>query len=144
MAECKPTEKGPEKEVDLTSISNILNLILGAFDLFEKPAKLIPPVLLLVGVRLRPGMSWRNACSRAISEFEEETGVSMGNVYSDGANVNAAKFKHTFKQMHKEITEKMVVQTVIPPGAVQITVATPSGPGQGSNTLPIEGLGGGH
>ena len=72
MSECKPTEKSPNSDVNLTSLSSILNLILGAFNIFKTPAIPIPPVLLLVGSKMRPGMSWRNASARAISEFELE------------------------------------------------------------------------
>ena len=68
----------------------------------------------------------------------------MGDVYSDGPNVNAAKFKHTFKEMHAEITQNMVVQTSILPGSVQITGASPVGPIQGSNIQPITTTGGGY
>jgi len=144
MSECNPTDKSPTEEVDLTSISRLLDVLLGAFNLLRTPAIPIPPLLMLVGSKIRPGMSWRNAAARAISEFELETGVSMGDVYSDGPNVNAAKFKHTFKEMHAEITQNMVVQTSIPPGSVQITGASPVGPIQGSNTLPITSKGGGY
>ncbi len=144
MAECNPTDKSPTEGVDLTSISRLLDVLLGAFNLLRTPAIPIPPLLMLVGSKIRPGMSWRNAAARAISEFELETGVSMGDVYSDGPNVNAAKFKHTFKEMHAEITQNMVVQTSILPGSVQITGASPVGPIQGSNIQPITTTGGGY
>ena len=109
MAECNPTDKSPNEEVDLTSISRLLDVLLSAFTMLQTPAKRIPPALMLVGSRLRPGMSWRNAASRAIANFEAETGVSMGDVYSDGPNVNAAKFKHTFKEMHAEISQNILI-----------------------------------
>lgn len=144
MAECNPTEKSPNEGVDLTSITQILNILLAAFNIMKTPAKKIPPFLLLAGSRIKPGMSWRNTTARAIAEFEKETGVSLGNVYSDGPNIAAAKIKHQIKEMHAEISQNMVVETAIAPGSIGITGSSPVGPIVGSNTGIIKSMGGGH
>jgi len=93
MSDCKPNEKSAINEPDLTSISSILNILLGVFSLMQKPTTPIPPQLLLVGKNLRPGMSARNLAARAISRLETEAGIPMGDVFADGPNKEAYKIK---------------------------------------------------
>jgi len=146
MAECKPTEKSATKEVDLTSISNILDVLLGAFNVLQKPAQSIPPPLMLLGKSLRPGMSARNLAARTISRLESETGVSMGNVFQDGPNVKAAMVTTMASEMVTMLQTETKTQVVIDPGAIQITAAGTAGPipvvVQGANTLYASGSGG--
>ena len=74
MADCKPTEKTINDNLDLSSISTILKLITTAFNLFQKPVQSIPPPLLLIGKELRPGMSPRNlAAARGCCERREKS-----------------------------------------------------------------------
>lgn len=146
MAECNPSDKSATESVDLTSISNILNILLGAFNLIQKPAQSIPPPLLLIGKNLRPGMSARNLAARTISRIESETGTSMGNVFSDGPNLKAAIINTMAQETVSMIQTEAKVDVAIDPGAIQITATGTAGPipvvVQGANTLYATGAGG--
>ena len=139
------TEKSPTGDVDLTSITSILNTLLGAFKLMQKPAQTIPPPLLLIGKNLRPGMSARNLASRIISRYESEAGIPMGNVFSDGPNKEAMKVKIMSEEIVSMIQTEAKVSIAIDPGAIQITASGTAGPipvvVQGSNTLYASGGG---
>jgi len=145
MADCKPSEKSPIGNVDSTSISNILNIILGAFNMMQSPAPTIPPPLLLVGKRLRPGMSARNLAARTIARLEEESGVPMGDVFADGPNTEAIKVKIMAEELVSMVQTEAKVDIAIDPGAIQITaVGTAAGLPvivQGSNTIYTTGGG---
>jgi hypothetical protein len=145
MAECKPSEKSPIGDVNLTSISSILDVLLGAFNMMQKPAQSIPPPLLLVGKRLRPGMSARNLAARTIARMEEETGIPMGDVFADGPNKEALKVKIMSEELITMIQTEAKVDIAIDPGAIQITAAGSAGPipvvVQGSNILFATGGG---
>lgn len=146
MAECKPSEKSPTGDVDLTSISNILNILLGAFSIFQKGAQSVPPPLLLIGKNLRPGMSARNLAARTIARLDSEGGIPMGNVFSDGPNGNAFLVKTLSEEMVNMIQTEAKVDVIIDPGAIQVTATGTAGPipvvVQGSNTLYATGGGG--
>lgn len=134
MADCKPSEKSPTGDVDLTSISNILNIILGVFGMMRQPAQTIPPPLLLIGANLRPGMSARNLAARNISRIEAETGKPMGDVFADGENVDAKTEVIKAENLVTMFQTEAYAQSIAPPGSIQIINAdgTP-----GTNTIPV-------
>tara|TARA_Y100001937_G_scaffold126463_1_gene195798 strand:- start:1251 stop:1697 length:447 start_codon:yes stop_codon:yes gene_type:complete len=146
MAESKPSEKSPTGDVDLTSISNIISVISGVFSMAQKPARNIPPPLLLLGKNLRPGMSARNLAARTIARLESEAGLPMGDVFSDGPNREALKVKMMSEELVSMIQTEAKVDVAIDPGAIQITAAGTAGPipvvVQGANTLFVTGGGG--
>tara|TARA_B100000497_G_C7428250_1_gene267871 strand:- start:136 stop:582 length:447 start_codon:yes stop_codon:yes gene_type:complete len=146
MSDCKPSEKSPTGDVNLTSITSMLNVILGLFSMFQKPARRLPPTLLLLGKNLRPGMSARNLAARTISRLEAEAGLPMGDVFSDGPNREALKVKLMSEEMVSMIQTEAKVDVAIDPGAIQITAAGTAGPipvvVQGANTLFVTGGGG--
>lgn len=146
MAECKQTEKSNFAETDLTSISSILGIIAGVFNIMQKPARQIPPPLLLVGKNLRPGMSARNLAGRVISRLESDANIPMGDVFADGDNSEAKKVRVMAEEMVKMIQTEAKVDILIDPGAIQITAAGSAGPipviVQGANTLFAVGGGG--
>jgi len=146
MAECKPSEKSPVEDVDLSSISSILSMISGVFRLMQQPVRAIPPPLLLIGKNLRPGMSARNLAARTISRIESESGVPMGDVFSDGPNTDALKIKIMSEEMVSMIQTEAKVDVAINPGAIQVTASGMAGPTpvvtQGANTLYVTGGGG--
>ena len=146
MSDCKPSEKTPTGDVDLTSISNILNIILGLFNAFQTPAARLPPPLLLLGKNLRPGMSARNLAARTISRLESEVGLPMGNIFSDGPNREALKVKLMSEEIVSMIQTEAKVDVAIGQGAIQITAAGTAGPlpvvVQGSNSVFVTGGGG--
>ncbi len=146
MSDCRPTDKSLNNKPDLSSISSILNIILGAFKLVQTPAQQIPPPLLLVGKNSRPGMSARNLAARMISRFESEAGVSMGNVFANGDNKEAIKLTIIAEEIVSMIQTEAKVDVLIDPGAINVTVTGSAGPipvaGQGANILYVVGGGG--
>lgn len=145
MSDCRPTEKSFGNSKDLTSLSSIINTILGLFKTFQKPANAIPPPLLLIGKNLRPGMSARNLAASQISK-REENGEQMGNVFADGVNKVAQGILSDAKETVNMIQTQAKVDVAIDPGAILVTVAGTAGPfpvvGQGAN-VSITTAGGG-
>lgn len=145
MAANNPSEKTATDEVDLTSISSILDVMLGVFSGFATPLKPLPPPIVMVGKRLRPGMSARNLTSRIVAALSEE-GLQMGDVFSDGPNREAIKIKKTAEKIVEMIQTEALVDVAIDIGAIQISSfgSSPVGPVavQGSNVLPVGGGGG--
>jgi hypothetical protein len=124
MAECKPTQKSlPVSQSGLNSISKVLKIILGAFDLPKKPAPTIPPFLLLVGAKLRPGLSGRDLAANTISKLESEAGIPMGDIFADGPNAMTLAKLVESNETISHIREKGKVETAFGPGSVQVTVA---------------------
>lgn len=146
MSNCKQTEKSNFPETDLTSISSVLSIILGVFQKMRKPARQIPPPLLLIGKNLRPGMSARNLAGRVISRLESDANIPMGDVFADGDNSEAKKVRVMSEEIVKMIQTEAKVDILIDPGAIQITAAGSAGPVpvvvQGANTLFAVGGGG--
>ena len=146
MANENSSEKPTTDKVDLTSISSILDVLSAAFDIPQKPLTPIPPPLLLIGKRLRPGMSARNLAARTISRLESEGGLPMGDVFSDGPNKEALKVKIMAEELITMIQTEAKVDIAIDPGFIQITSSGFAGPipvvAQGSNILPVSGGGG--
>lgn len=135
MPDCKPTDKSINDSPDLSSISTILNIILGSFKMLQTPALQIPPALLLVGKNSRPGMSARNLAARMISRYESEAGVPMGNVFSDGDNKGAIMLLVMAEEIVSMIQTEAKVDIVIDPGSINVNVTGSAGP------IPIAGLG---
>jgi hypothetical protein len=131
MAECKSTQKSlPVSQSGLNSISKVLKIILGAFNLPQKPAPKIPPLLLLIGAELRPGMSGRQLAANTISKLESEAGIPMGDIFADGPNAMAAAKLIESNETVTHIKTNAKSSTVIKPGSIQVTVVG----GIGSNT----------
>ena len=145
MAECRTTPE-IDKGTDLTSLSNVLNLILGAFRLMQQPAQTIPPPLVLVGKNSRPGMSSRNLAARSIARMESDAGIPMGDVFSDGDNAIPMLVRIISDEFVTMLQTEASVTVAMDPGAVQVTASGSAGPipvvVQGSNTLFFSGGGG--
>ena len=146
MSDCKPTDKSTNSKPDVSSISSILNIILGAFKLLQTPAQQIPPPLLLIGKNSRPGMSARNLGARMIARYESEAGVSMGNMFADGDNKGAIMVMIMAEEIVSMIQTEAKVDILIDPGAINVTITGTAGPipvaGQGANILYAVGGGG--
>lgn len=154
MENCKKTEKTNINEIesnstsniDLTSISSIISIILGVFQKMRKPARQIPPPLLLIGKNLRPGMSARNLTGRIISRLESDANIPMANVFADGDNSEAKKVRVMCEEIVKMIQTEAKVDILIDPGAIQILATGTAGPVpvvvQGANILFASGGGG--
>lgn len=146
MNDCKPKEKSGTNEVDLTSISNILKVIMGAFRMMQQPAKTIPPPILLAGKNIRPGMSARNLAARIISRYESEIGIPMGDIYSGGENSKAKEVRVISEEVVSMLQTETKVDVAIDPGAIMVTATGSAGPipvvVQGSNTMFTTAAGG--
>jgi hypothetical protein len=142
MGDCKPTQKsGPQLEPKcLSSISSILNMILSVFNIGQTPAQTIPPFLMLVGAELKPGMSGRELAANVISRMESEAGIPMSDIFADGPNAMAAAALVQAQEQISHIQQKASIQTVIKPGAMQISAVGANAGGpivvQGSNIMP--------
>lgn len=139
--DCKSTEKNiPEANKGLTSITSVLNLLLGVFNLGQKPAPQIPPFLLLAGAKLKPGMSARNLAANTISRMESEIGIPMGDIFDDGPNAASAAILVQAQEQIAHIQQNANVQGALSPGSVLIsgvgTSAAGPVPFQGSNITP--------
>jgi hypothetical protein len=146
MSECKPSEKSGIGRADVSSLSSILNVILSAFRLAQKPAQPIPPPLLLIGKNLRPGMSARNLTARKLSRVEADAGVPVGDVFADGPNKLAQQTRIEDEELVTMLQTEAKVDVALDPGIIQVTSTGFAGPipvvAQGANTLPAFGSGG--
>lgn len=144
--DCKSNEKTPvELGNKLTSITKVLDILLGAFNLAKKPSAPIPPFLLLAGAKLKPGMSARNLSANIISRMESDIGVPMGDVFADGPNAIASAMLVQAQEQVSHIQQNAKVSSAISPGSILVRGigASPAGPVSfdGSN-ITITGING--
>lgn len=132
MDECKVNEKGNGlKNTNISSINNILNILLGIFSLPQKPANKIPPALLLVGAKLKPGMSPRNLAANMMSKLETEAGIPVNDAATYGEKNPVAAFSLiSAKEIVGHIQDNANVQGAFGPSAINIlaTGANAGGP----------------
>lgn len=145
MAECNPDEKSTGGKVDLTSMSSVLKIILGAFSVGQKPALSLPPPIAIIGKELKPGMSPRNLAARQMAAAEA-IGIAMGDIFSDGPNKIAQLVLSDRKEENKEMVNNMAVEGYADLGTVQSAVTGSAGPipivGTATNVTPIKFKGG--
>lgn len=115
---------------NLNSISGVLNLILSAFKIPEEPVTPLPPPLILIGAKLRPGISTQAIASRIISR-QSEAGRQVGDVFADGPNNEETMELIRVEEIVNTILTESVVQVVIPPGVSVTTV------GVGNLGIPV-------
>ena len=138
MAECLPNNKVDQlSKENISSMSNILKMLLAAFNLPQRPAIPAPLFLLLAGAKKRSGISSRRMAAKAISRIEAEAGIPMGDVFADGPNKAAAAVFIQMQEIKKEIVEHSSGQAVLGPGGIQIVVQSPYGPLPGTNVMPV-------
>lgn len=106
---------------NLGSISGVLNLILSAFKIPDEPVTPLPPPLIIIGARLRPGISSQAIASRIISR-QSEAGREVGDVFADGPNNEEAMELIRVEEIVNTLLTESVVQVVIPPGISVMTV----------------------
>ena len=105
----------------LDSISGILDIILAAFSIAEEPIEPLPPLLILVGGKLRPGLSAKNIAARIITR-QSEAGLIAGDVFADGGNTAEFMELIRIEEIVDALLNDSVVNVVIDPGvAVQTT-----------------------
>lgn len=119
--DCKSNEKTPvDLGNKLTSITKVLDIILGAFNLTKSPANDIPPFLLLAGAKLKPGMSARNLSANIISRMESDIGIPMGDVFADGPNAIASTMLVQAQEQVSHIQQNARVSSAISPGSILV------------------------
>jgi len=106
---------------NLSSISGVLNLISTAFSIPSQPVSALPPPLIILGGKLRPGLSSSGIASRVISR-QSEAGRQVGDVFADGPNVEEAMEVIRTEEVINAILTEAVVNVVIPPGISVSTV----------------------
>lgn len=103
------------------SISSILNMIMAAFNLPQKPVAPLPPPLIMLGAKLRPGISPSTIASRIISR-QSEAGLVVGDVFADGPNTNEAMWVIAIEEIINSLQTESKIDVVIPPGVAVMTV----------------------
>jgi len=134
-------------KVDLGSITSIIKLL----KTFSKPAFMaeplppIPPPLLMIGAKLKPGMSSRNLASRIISKLEQQGIPMTDDVFGGEQNKFASAVFTISQEIIDEVQLNAKVDAVVDPGSIQITAVGGNAGGpiivQGANTImtPLSG-----
>jgi hypothetical protein len=98
--------------------------MLGAFKSVETPIAPLPPLLIMFGAKLRPGLSAIDIASKIIARRSESGGKS-GDVFADGPNVDDA-MEVIRAQEFIDAIHNAVVNVVIPPGIALMAVGIDS------------------
>jgi hypothetical protein len=112
MSDNKPI---PSSGFNFSSISGVLNLISAAFQAPEPPIEPLPPPLIMVGAKLRPGLSPQAIAADIISK-QSNSGRVVGNVFADGPNVEETMELIRVQEIINAILTKAKIEVVIPPG----------------------------
>lgn len=118
-------------------ISEIINLILGAFSTINIPLPQLPPPLLFIGAQLRPGLSTTDIAARIISR-QSEAGLPVGNVFGDGPNTAEAMELIRVEEIVNALQTEAKIDVCIPPGIGVTAIGVgPTGPivSQGATTV---------
>jgi hypothetical protein len=118
MADVKPV---PDTGLNLNSINGVLSIILDAFRIPEPPIEPLPPPLIMIGAKLRPGISAQGIAAEVISR-QSESGRVVGDVFADGPNVEEAMELIRVTEIVNAILNQSRVDVVIPPGVPVTTV----------------------
>jgi len=140
MANDKPI---PSSGFNITSVSGLLNVILTAFKIPDTPIEPLPPPLILVGAKLRTGLSPQTIAANIISR-QPNSGRVVGDVFADGPNVEEAMELIRIQEIINAILNDAKVDVVIPPGISVTTVGTsPLGPVVSQGVTVTMGIGDG-
>tara|TARA_R110000868_G_scaffold203969_9_gene451977 strand:- start:4027 stop:4482 length:456 start_codon:yes stop_codon:yes gene_type:complete len=101
------------------SMSIILKIIMAAFSLMKQPAQTLPPPLVMIGSKLRPGLSARDISARVISRFSEADGVA-GEIFQGGNNVMTALEVIRMEEIVGAIQTEMKITSAIDPGSILV------------------------
>jgi len=112
---CKGTKKGQKSKLNLSSLTNVLKILKGAFALQGIPATPLPPPLLMLGAKLRPGLSARNIASRIISR-QSEAGAPVGDIFSEDNNIAEAMETIRVQELINAMQTEAKVELTVPPG----------------------------
>jgi hypothetical protein len=104
----------------LDSISGVLDVLLSAFSIPEEPIEPLPPPLIMVGGKLRPGMSAKTIAARIITR-QSEAGLIAGDVFADGGNTAEFMELIRIEEIVDSLLNDAVVNVVIDPGVSVMT-----------------------
>lgn len=104
----------------LDSITGVLDVLLAAFSVPEEPIEPLPPPLIMVGARLRPGLSARTIAARIITR-QSEAGLVAGDVFADGDNTSEYMEIIRIEEIIDALLNDSVVNVVIDPGVSVMT-----------------------
>jgi len=102
-----------------SSMSNILRIIMAAFSIMKSPAQTLPPPLIMIGSKMRPGLSARDLSARVISRFSEADAVG-GEIFQGGDNVMTALEVIRMEEIVSAIQTEMKISSVIDPGSILV------------------------
>ena len=100
-------------------IKGILEALKSAISMMKQPADSLPPPLIMIGSKMRPGLSARDMAARVISRYSESDAVG-GEVFQDGNNIMVALEVIRMQEIVNAIQTELKVTTVIDPGAILI------------------------
>jgi urease gamma subunit len=140
MAEEKPI---PSSGFNISSVNGLLNVILSAFKIPDTPVEPLPPPLVMIGAKLRTGLSPQTIAANIISK-QSNAGRVVGDVFADGPNVEEAMELIRVQEIINAILNDAKVEVVIPPGIAVTTVgASPLGPVVSQGVTITMGIGDG-
>lgn len=126
------------------SITNISERLKNLFSLPKPKLPSIPPVLLMVGSKIRPGLSSKTIASNIIRR-QSEIGAHIGPMADGSENVMEKMYVIIVEEIINAIVNQAKVDIVLDPGAINIIAngANAGGPVvvQGQNILPVSGDG---
>jgi len=121
MSDANINKKSDAPSFNINSISGVLNIILTAFNVPEAPVTELPPPLILVGAKLRTGLSASAIAARIISR-QSEAGRQVGDVFADGPNVEEAMEVIRIEEIVNAILTEAKIEVVVPPGVAVTTI----------------------
>ena len=126
------------------SASDLLKLIISAMLKPTIPLMPIPSALLLMGAKMRPGLSARKIAARTLQKYSE-AGIPVGPLFGE-ENLLAKAVEADAEEMIKSITTEGKVQTALAPGSIQVSTvgANVGGPviaqGMSTNLVSVDGV----
>lgn len=127
-------DENPSEDGFLSSINGVLDTILAGFTVPEEPVTALPPPLIMIGGKLRPGVSPLSIVSNIISR-QSEAGLPVGDVFADAGNSNEAMIKIIVQEVIDALLNECVVNVVIDPGVSVVTT------GVGNLGAPVVSMG---
>ena len=118
----------------VSSIDGVLDTLLAAFSVPEEPVSPLPPPLIMLGGKLRPGISTLSIVSNIISR-QSEAGLPVVDVFADAGNSNEMLIKIIVEEVIHSLLNDCVVNVVIDPGVSVSTI------GVGNLGAPVVSMG---
>jgi len=103
----------------ISSMSNVIKTLKAAFSLPRTPVESLPPQLVMVGAKLKPGLSARNIASNVIAR-QSEAGAPVGDIFSENSNIMESMIVIMTEEIVTAMQLDAKIEIVVPPG-VQVT-----------------------